>query len=213
MRNIVKKSRVTIKNKDDLCCARAIVTMKALVDAGRGSRDRDYKNLKDGYPVQERKAKELHRLAGVPEGPCSISELSQFQTLLPGYQIKVMSIDPPHMVIYAGPTPSDKIIRPIKDGDHYDGCNSFKGFFSKSYFCDECNRGYNTDDFRHHPCDGKWCPACKRKDCPDFIEAKRPLARGKFPTPTSRCPLCHRKFFGDARIVIRLCYNPNGAIL
>ena len=57
VRNIVKKSRVTIKNKDDLCCARAIVTMKALVDADGDTRDRDYKNLKDGYPVQERKAK------------------------------------------------------------------------------------------------------------------------------------------------------------
>ena len=33
VRGIVKRSRVTIQNKDNLCCARAIVTMKALVDA------------------------------------------------------------------------------------------------------------------------------------------------------------------------------------
>ena len=33
------------------------------------------------------------------------------------------------------------------------------------------------------------------------MEAKRPLARGQFPTPTSLCQLCHRKFFGDQ------CYN------
>ena len=85
-------------------------------------------------------AKELHRLAGVPEGPCGIPELQQFQTALPGCQIKVMSIDPPHMIIYAGPTPSDKIIRLIKEGEHYDGCNSYSGFLSKSYFCDECNQ-------------------------------------------------------------------------
>ena len=32
-------SRVTIKNKDDLCCARAIVTMKALKDANGNTRD------------------------------------------------------------------------------------------------------------------------------------------------------------------------------
>ena len=72
VRGIVKKSRVTIKNKDDLCCARAIVTMKGLVDAHGDTQDRDYKNLKQGYPVQERLAKELHRLAGVPEGPCGL---------------------------------------------------------------------------------------------------------------------------------------------
>jgi len=33
VRGIVKYSRITIKNKDELCCAWAIVTMKALVDA------------------------------------------------------------------------------------------------------------------------------------------------------------------------------------
>ena len=201
VRGIVKKSRVTIKNKDDLCCARAIVTMKALVDAGGNTQDRDYKNLKQGYPVQERLAKELHRLAGVPEGPCGLHELDQFQTALPGYQIKVVSIDPPHMIIYAGPTPSDKIIRLIKEDDHYDGCNSFSGFLNRSYFCDKCNKGFDHDDLAHHSCHGKWCHACKRDDCPDFMEAKRPLARGQFPTPTSLCQLCHRKFFGDQ------CYN------
>ena len=201
VRGLVKKSRVTIKNKDNLCCARAIVTMKALADTNEDTRNQDYHNLKQGYPVQKRLAKELHRLAGVPEGPCGIRELEHFQTALPGYQIKVMSIDPPHMIIYAGPTQSDKIIRLIKEGEHYDGCNSFNGFLNKSYFCDECNQGYDHDDLDNHRCMGKWCPSCRRKDCPDFIEAKRPLARGQFPTPTSRCPLCHRKFFGDQ------CYN------
>ena len=101
---IVKTSCVTIKNRDELCCARAIVTMKGLVNANRYTRDRHYKNLKDGYPVQERLAKELHRLAGVPEGPCGISELQKFQAVLPGYQIKVMSMEPPHMLIFMGPT-------------------------------------------------------------------------------------------------------------
>ena len=97
VRGIVKRSCVTIKNRDEFCWARAIITMKALVDANRNARDHHYHNLKQGLPVQERLAKELHRLAGVPEGPCGISELQKFQAVLPGYQIKVMSIDPPHM--------------------------------------------------------------------------------------------------------------------
>ena len=203
VRGLVKKSRVTIKNKDNLCCARAIVTMKALVDADGNTRDPDYHNLRQGRPVQERKAQELHQLAGVPEGPCGLPELERFQAALPEHQIKVMSIDPPHMIIFAGTPalPSGKIIRLIKEDDHYDGCNSFGGFLSKSYFCDDCNKGYDHDDMSRHPCSGKWCPSCKRKDCPDFTEAKRPLAGGLFPTPASQCPLCHRKFFGDQ------CYN------
>ena len=84
VRGIVKHSRFTIKNRDELCCARAIVTMKALVDANGNTRDRHYKNLKEGRPVQRRLAKELHRLAGVPEGPCGTSELQKLQAVLPG---------------------------------------------------------------------------------------------------------------------------------
>ena len=68
------------------------------------------------------------------------------------------------MVIYAGATPSDKIIRLIKEGEHYDGCNSFKGFLNKSYFCDDCNRGYDHEDLKHHLCNG---------NDPDGISAKK----------------------------------------
>lgn len=58
VRGIVKKSRVTIKNKDELCCARAIVTMKGYVDGG--STDADCKNMQRGRPIQTNRAKELH---------------------------------------------------------------------------------------------------------------------------------------------------------
>ena len=46
----VKKSAVKIKNDDELCCARAIVTMKAYCDFG--SRDLRYDNLRRGNPAQ-----------------------------------------------------------------------------------------------------------------------------------------------------------------
>ena len=80
--------------------------MKALADANGDTGNRDYKILKQGYPVQERLAKDLHRLAGVPEGLCGI--FKPFWQLSPGYQINVMSIDPPHMIAYVRPTPSKK---------------------------------------------------------------------------------------------------------
>ena len=145
----------------------------------------------------QRLAKGRHRLAGVPEGPCGIPELKKFQAALPGYQIKVMSIDPPHMIINVGPVASDKMILLIKEDGNYNGCNPFKEFLSKSYFCHECNRGFNTDDMEHHPSDGTWRGSCYRRDCPDFKAAKQPLKPGHFPKPSSLCTLCHRKFFGD----------------
>ena len=197
VRGIVKRSRVTIKNKDDLCCERTIVTMKARVDGV--SDDADCKNMLRGRPIQTHCAKELHRLAEAPEGPCGIRELQQFQAALLGYELKAISIDPPHMLIYAAATPSDKIIGLIKEGEHYDGCNSFKGFLSRSYFCDDCNRGYNNEDFNHHTCHGKRCLLAIAKAAPiswlpNILWDQGP---GNFPTPRFICRLCHREFFGE----------------
>lgn len=45
-----KRSVITIKNKDELCCARAIVTMKCYAD--EGPRGLNYNNLKRGLPIQ-----------------------------------------------------------------------------------------------------------------------------------------------------------------
>ena len=71
-----KKSVVKIKNDDELCCARAIVIMKAYCDFG--SRHTEYDSLKRGLPVQAQQARDLHRQAGVPEGPCRLPELEAF---------------------------------------------------------------------------------------------------------------------------------------
>ena len=40
--------------------------------------ERLYHSMCHGYPVQTRLSKELHKDAGVPEGPCGLAELDQF---------------------------------------------------------------------------------------------------------------------------------------
>ena len=40
---------------------------------------RKYQNLRKGYPVQTTMARQLHAIVGVPEGPCGVEELEQFQ--------------------------------------------------------------------------------------------------------------------------------------
>ena len=54
-----KRSVVTIKKKDKLCCARAIVTMKAKADQGPQCH-----NMMHGRRCQEHRAKTLHKDAG-----------------------------------------------------------------------------------------------------------------------------------------------------
>ena len=193
VRKIAKKSLTVIRNDDDLCAARAIVTMKAWADRCSGDREayRDYDNMRKGLPIQTRKAKELHRLARVPEGPCGLEAIAQFQAVLPQYQIKVMTVDPPYGIIYKGPV-AEKMILLVKTDKHYDGCKSFEGFLSKSYFCHDCDRGYDHEAYQQHPCDGKWCAACKTKDCQGYLAAKETY---KKPRPTTPCHLCKRCSF------------------
>lgn len=86
---LAKKKRciVQIRNKDELCLARAIVTMKEKVDKGSY-----YKALKKGGRLQLQWAYRLHREANVLEGPCGFEELQKFQDYLGpnGYQLIVV---------------------------------------------------------------------------------------------------------------------------
>ena len=189
-----KKSIIVIKNEDQLCCARAIVTMKALADGGR--RNPDYEDLRRGRNQQTIRARELHLRAGVPEGPCDIPELQKFQDFLTDYQIKVLAVDKPHMIVFAGP-PASKQILLVKVDDHYHGCNSFAGFLERNYFCHDCNKGYNVDDFKHHACKRIWCRGCKKKGCPDWDSVKAGLVAGQFPSATHQCSDCNRLFYGQ----------------
>ena len=189
-----KRSIVAVRNLDNLCCARALVTMKA-----REEGDYEYNNLRRGRNVQTERAKALHALAGVPEDVCGIQELHLFQAVLPGYQIKVLTVDKPYMVIFEGPEAPKKLLL-VKVGDHYHGCASFAGFLDKSYFCHTCNRGYSTDNRDHHPCNNRWCDGCMSKDCTDYQTAVA-NSPGTRPKPTVNCNLCHKKFYGTT------CHN------
>ena len=108
----VKKSIVEIKNKDELCCARAIVTMKARAEwKVAEKRVQEEEKNEESTLLQKLKAEEeellteyntlrrtseekrkttlqrllahrLYQLAGVPKGPCGRDELETFQTYL-----------------------------------------------------------------------------------------------------------------------------------
>ena len=188
-----KKSIIPIKNKDDLCCARAIVTMRAHChrnDPGHMPRN-NWDTLQRGRPRQTVMARDLHRLAGVPEGPCGIPELEEFQRYLaPTYQLKVISRQKPFFIIYRGPE-APHIIRLLKREHHYEGCTSMTGFTNRSYWCDHCDKGFDHKDRDHHPCEGRTCRACKRdhdNPCPNY---------NKYQKPTLPCRDCGFKFYGE----------------
>ena len=127
--NKKKKCIVTINNRDALCCARAIVTMRAHCHKDQGvDRFRQWENLKRGLPVQQRQAQELHRQAGGAEGPRGLEELRQFQQALgPQYQLLVMTRMKPFFLSFKGRAAPHQI-RLLKSDHHFDGCTSFPAF-------------------------------------------------------------------------------------
>ena len=173
MSRSVKKSIIEIRNKDELCCARAIVTLKARAEwkvVEKRVQEEEEKEVPDQVLLEELKtrerellmdyhtlrctpeakgktiqlqrslAKQLHWVAGVPEGPCGLDELKKFQaylsSLTPPFQLKVF-YDQTHKPLYTGPLKVDKdrILYLLKSNHHFDGVTTVKGFFNRSYWC------------------------------------------------------------------------------
>ena len=204
VRNIHKRCRVAIQNDDNLCCLRAVVTMRAWADKlARRFPPAGYRALREGSPQQKVQAIQLGREAGVSiTEPLGLEDLTKIQAVLtPRYQIKVLQIGLPHMIVFAGPKAPSLIMLVLEDG-HYDGTTSFKGMFNRSYFCPDCDRGYDNEDMEHHPCDGRRCKACHELECADWLAAKERTGEGHFIHPTTPCVACHRDFFGPGCIAL-----------
>ena len=149
-----KQCIIRIKNKDELCCARAIITTKAKLDKHPLFEN----SIRRGRGVQGLLANELHEKAGVSLGLCGIEEIKHFQAVLPGYQIHVVSRDHFNGMIYVGPEADNKIFLYMHD-NHYDVITSMAAFLNKAYFCTKCNKGYDKKE--EHSCNMS-CHRCRQ---------------------------------------------------
>lgn len=109
-----KKCFIQINNKDELCCARAIVTAKARLEEHP-----TWESIRHGGKLQTVLAENLHREAGVPLHRCGISEIKMFQEVVSGYQINIISKDHFNGIIYSGPE-AEKRIYLYHHEEHYD---------------------------------------------------------------------------------------------
>ncbi|CAB4017783.1 Hypothetical predicted protein [Paramuricea clavata] len=129
---------VQIKNKDDLCCARAIIVAKAKLD-----KDPQYKSIVTPRgTLQTHLAHQLHESAGVPLGSCGIPEVKKFQTALPGYQLNVISKEHLNALIYTGPE-AEKHLYLYHHDNHYDVITSMPAFLARKQYCHKCKKGYD----------------------------------------------------------------------
>ena len=194
------KSVIRIQNRDDLCCARALVTAKARVD-----QHPKYHSIRQGTKLQKELALLLHHEANVPFGPCSYDALTKFSAApsLAHYQIILVDAHRSFHITTYGDT-QDKQLILLHDHDHYDVITRLPGFFGSSYVCAYCWKPYNTE--AHHRCNKKrLCGSCRQKECPDF-QAAYPRSQ----KATQRCQQCHRDFFGDTCFEMHLAKDHAG---
>ena len=207
---MVKESRSVceIKNKDDLCCARALVVMREYAKRQAGEPNTFYNiYLNRGINTQQLKeAKKLHKEANVPEGLCGLDEVNQFQEFLgpKGFRIIVVEAARGGVIFSRQKFENERktiaLVKSVyvdendKDKAHFDGLYSIPGFMNRSYFCKKCCKGYDHEDSARHRCQAKNCPACKRntandeEGCQDFSLWKK---------PDRSCIRCRREFYGE----------------
>jgi len=217
-----KKSLIKIKNKDELCCARAIVTMqarsewkvvekrrkeeqdkeapdKAQLESLQAEEKRaknDYERLRDAKGQNTRQlklAKILHRQAGVPEGPCGLPELEKFQ-------IYLSTQTPPYQLKVF----TDIVKKPIfigrqkADEDHIlvliKSNNHFDGCGSLLGFM---NRSYWCRDCDKAFNTKDWAHhSCQGRVC-KACGSKPCPDKTPFKSPELECPDCHGLFYGS----------------
>ena len=202
LRNLIPKKRsiIQIQNKDELCCARALVVAKAKVD-----NHPKWHSIRKGSQIQRTLALALHDEANVPLGPCGYDALTQFSTApsLTGYQILLVDADRSFHITTFGPL-QDKQLILLHEKSHYNVITKMPAFFGVGYVCAHCWKPYN-DEGKHRCNNKRHCRACCQKECPDFLEA---YPRGQ--KATQRCQQCHRDFFGDTCFQMHLVKDHTG---
>lgn len=92
-------------NDDELCCARAIVVAKAIVDDDPQSEIIKHSRS----PLQKQRALNLHKEARVPLGPCGLDQIKLFEIILCDYQFVVISAEHGHSIVHKGPESNKQI--------------------------------------------------------------------------------------------------------
>ena len=181
-----KRCFIQIRNKDSLCCGRALVTAIARIE-----KPVNWDAIRKGYKIQEHLAKELHIKAAVPFGECGIEEVKKFQALLQDYQINVYSIEN-GAIVYTGPPAAHKVYLLSHNG-HFDVITSMPAFFGNSYYCDKCQKAYSNKE--QHKCNEP-CYRCKHihTESGNFV----------------KCDDCFRWFAGDVCFSLHQKKNSGG---
>ena len=159
-----KKCITQIRNKDNLCCPRAIIT--ALTYNTNKILDRELselniKHIRQGRKIQTELTQELcKRVGNYNEEGFTLEDIKNVEKIL-NIQVKIVCAENFNSVIYAGDDKDTKVYL-YKSGNHFDVINSMKAFLGSSYYCNACDKPYNNKD--KHKCakNAGVCLLCKK---------------------------------------------------
>jgi len=168
--NLVKKknSVIQIKNLHDCCCACALALgIKRIEESVK-----NFKVIRQSQRKQAVLAKLLHLHSGVPEGPCGIAELQQFQAYLKDQYRIIVCYGGSGFKCEAFAEPGKPEIYLLHIDLHYHLITSMDGFLGTAYFCSKCLKGYQTEGEHKCKMNPDFCTACRQENCPDHLNPK-----------------------------------------
>ncbi|CAH1364963.1 unnamed protein product, partial [Tenebrio molitor] len=126
-----KKSITSIKNKDNLCCPRAVIvglTYHTNIILGREYDHNDIRYIRMGRNLQTTLAQELcNQLGEYNRNYFTLDDIANIERLL-NIQIKIVAAECFNSIIYSGPEKDVKVYL-YKNGNHFDTINSMTGFY------------------------------------------------------------------------------------
>ena len=196
-----KKSIIEIKNSDNLCLPRAIVT--ALTYHGKiifqqlglmesSLTENEIAYIRKGRCLQKQLALELMRRCDLPIPEpgigMTLEDIKQIESQL-DIQITVVCVQNFNSVIYSGSDRNVKLYL-YKNMNHFDVICSMTGFYGSSYYCERCHKTYDHND--GHTCPKQSniykCNVCNgRKHSDDIIDKPKWI----------ECTKCQRWFFNQ----------------
>ena len=215
----LQKSRsvIIIRNKDDLCMARAIsVSLAKLLFLLFNKNEnkpswvpewmfsifwgkRKYANITRSENPQKIAALTLHDKTGIPIQKCGLVELAIFDKFLNNYNIGVNVYDSVlgGQCIYKSSSVEYKIFIHFHK-EHFNSITSMSGFLRCSYFCEKCLVSYSNKT--RHLCEDR-CGSCYTS-----LSGDNKCSGAKI-----RCTRCFRIFNGDncykKHIILKVCQN------
>jgi hypothetical protein len=150
-----KKSITPIKNKDNLCCPRAVIvglTYHTNIILGREYDHNDIKYIRMGRNLQTTLAQELcNQLGEYDRNYFTLDDIANIERLL-NIQIKIVAAECFNSIIYSELEKDVKVYL-YKNGNHFDTINSMTGLYGQSYYCEKCDKPYQNKD--GHKCKTK----------------------------------------------------------